>query len=356
QNHGHDSIAGCSRDIVHEDMMFRFRQVREISTCVTERAMMDIVGCIDLSAWSSEDMAVVVFNPATFTRSETIKTVLEIPLEWKATGFEIVDEKGGKVPLQITDQQSPFHQIVQSPNDVANNFPSTRYHALAKFDGVPPLGYRTFRVKPLHSAKKPKQPESMLTGTQSMENEFLSVTINANGTLDILHKETGRLFKNLGYFRDSSERGNPWEHHAVPNDVILTTLSHPTRIALVRDGSLETSFRVSIDWALPEGRSADEKTRGETFRRYPITNTVTLRKGQPWVEVVTELDNTVEDHYLQVCFPTETVTDKVHVQGHFDVVERPVKKPDYSKYDEEPMTEHPTNSFVDLSDGLHGFA
>jgi len=44
------------------------------------------------------------------------------------------------------------------------------------------------------------------------------------------------------------------------------------------------------------------------------------------------------------------------VQGQFDVISRPVEKPDYSIYKEEPMTEQPMNSFVDLSDGENGFA
>ncbi len=48
QNHGHDSIGGCSRDIIGQDMIFRSRQCREISSCLSERAMIDIVGSIDL--------------------------------------------------------------------------------------------------------------------------------------------------------------------------------------------------------------------------------------------------------------------------------------------------------------------
>ena len=48
QNHGHDSIGGCSRDIISEDMLYRTRQVREISSCVMENAMLDIAGSIDM--------------------------------------------------------------------------------------------------------------------------------------------------------------------------------------------------------------------------------------------------------------------------------------------------------------------
>ena len=52
-----------------------------------------------------------------------------------------------------------------------------------------------------------------------MENEHLAVTVNANGTLTVRDKKTGRLFEGLGYFRDSSEIGNPWEHYSAPKRI-----------------------------------------------------------------------------------------------------------------------------------------
>ena len=51
QNHGHDSIGACGRDVVYEDVMSRYRQSRELSMCVYERAFMDVAGDIDLSKW-----------------------------------------------------------------------------------------------------------------------------------------------------------------------------------------------------------------------------------------------------------------------------------------------------------------
>jgi len=72
QNHGHDSIGACGRDIVSDDVIFRSRQSREISSCIIERSMMDIVGDIDLSSWSADEMAIVVYNPAPFKRSQVV--------------------------------------------------------------------------------------------------------------------------------------------------------------------------------------------------------------------------------------------------------------------------------------------
>ncbi len=355
QNHGHDSIAGCGRDIVHEDVMYRFHQSREISSCVIERAMMDIVGTIDLSDMEKDEMALVVYNPAPFKRTEVNSAIIEIPQEWKCKGFEIVDEKGAPLPVQIVEEKSQSHTVVLSPNNVANMFPAKQFQIRVEYPEIPGLGYRTFRVKPVLKPKQ-LQPKTMLLGPLRMENEFLSVEINSNGTVSILNKATGKMYNNLGYFKDSSEIGNPWQHEVPPNETVFTTLNERPQISLIRDGALEVSFSVKFNWMLPEGRTHDERSRSSHFKPVEIINTYTLRKCQPWLEVVTDINNTVEDHYLQVSFPSNIQTDHVIAQGQFDVLKRPVAKPDYSLFREIPQTEHPMNSFVDLSDGQAGLA
>lgn len=354
QNHGHDSIAGCGRDITADDTMYRFRQAREISNCIMERAMLDIAGSINLSSYSAEDMALIIYNPAPFIRSEVIQVIIEIPREWECKSFEIFSESGEKVNLQICEAIAPSYQVVQSPNDTANYLPATRYVARAEFKDVPGMGYRTFFVKPV---KKPSllQPKSMLVSPQVMENEYFLVRINSNGTLNVFDKTTDKQYENLGYFKDSSEIGNPWMHKVVPHESVYTTLNERAEVSLILDGELEVSYKVKLNWLLPEGTVNNDKSRSKHMKPYTIINTVTLRKNQPWIDVVTEIDNNVENHYLQVSFPTGIKTDKVMVQGQFDVLERPVSKPDYSLYLEEPMPENPMNSFVAMSDDNVGF-
>lgn len=355
QNHGHDSIGACGRDIVYEDVLYRSRQSREISECILERAMMDISGDIDLSSWSSKDMGIVVYNPTPYKRSEVLEAVVEIPLEWESTGFELLDDKGNKVETQLCEKVSQYYSVIQSPNDTANTLPSSRYYILAEVNEIPGMGYRTFKAVPVKDTRN-AQPRTLCTALQTMENEFMTVTINANGTLDIVDKVNGKTYQKLGYFRDTGETGNPWEHKTPSKDTLYTTINEKAEITLIRDGELETCFCVKINWNLPEGRASDERSRSQHMKSYQIINTVTLRKGQKWVEIVTELDNTVEDHYLQVSFPMGIKAKNVMAQGQFDVLARPIARPDYSLFDEIPMTEHPMNSFIDVNDGKNGMA
>ena len=227
----------------------------------------------------------------------------------------------------------------------------------AEFKDIPGLGYGTFRAKPKRRFPILDQPKTMLTGPQTMENEFLAVTIMANGTLDMRDKRTGQSYTNQGYFRDSGDKGNPWNLAPPACDSVYTTLNEGARVVLVSDGELETSFEITIDWALPDGISRDEMRRSDTLKPYRIVTTITMRKGQPWLEFETEVDNTVGYHYLQVCFASGLCeAQTVMAQGQFDVVERPIATPNYAEFDERPQSEQPMNSFVDISDGDAGLA
>lgn len=352
QNHGHDSIGACGRDIVYDDVVCRFRQSHEISLCVLERAFMDIAGGIQFKAVECDSMALVVYNPSPFRRTEVINAVIDIPLEWKCPGFMVLDENGNRMSMQVVGK-SPFQQVVQSPNDTANTYDSTRYTVRLMAGDVPAMGYRAFIAVPDMNTR-PQNPQSLITGMQRMENEHIAVTINSNGTLDIADKATGRQYKGLGYFRDTGETGSPWEHIPPQHDTMFTTLNERAEITLINDGELEAVYSVKIAWSLPEGRTADEKARSVHRKPFDITNTVTLKKGARWVEVVTEFNNQCEDHYLQVSFPTGIKATNSMAQGQFDVVARPVAKLDYTQYDEIPITEQPMNSFVDMSDGAVG--
>ena len=355
QNHGHDSIGACGRDVVYEDVMSRYRQSRELSMCVFERAFMDIAGDIDLSSFSRDDVAVVVFNPAPFTRTETVNLRIEIPAEWKADSFEIIDTDGKTVKYQVISTNKANAQIIQNPNDTANVLHTEQYYVAVQVSDVPPMGYKTLKVRPLYNVRA-TTPVTLVKTTQVMENEYITVSFNHNGTFNVTDKQTGKEFKNLGFFKDSGEIGNPWQHVAPECDEVFTTLGEQATVTLLREGEFETAYKVTMRWLLPEKRAFDEKSRSEHKLPVDIESVVTLRKGAKFVEIETTINNRCEDHYLQVGFPTGIKAEFADSQGQFDVVSRPLAKPDYSLYDEPPMTEHPMNSFVSITDGVNGAA
>jgi mannosylglycerate hydrolase len=316
---------------------------------------MDVAGDVDLREWNPDDAAVVVYNPAPFKRSEVVKVMLEIPAEWNCYTFEILDTDGTPLKYQVLETDKNNAQIIQNPNDVANVLHTRQYTIRLEVKDIPAMGYKTLKVRPLGYTRL-TTPVTMLKKPQVMENEYLRVSVNSNGTFNVLDKESDKLYEGLGFFKDTGEIGNPWEHHVPERDETFTTLNEKATITLLHEGELEAAYKIVIDWALPEGRSLDEKSRSKHLNPCRIETVLSLRKGARTVDIETAVWNNSEDHYLQTGFPTNINAGYSYAQGQFDVVKRQVAKRDYSLYDEIPMTEHPMNSFVDLSDGKHGVA
>jgi len=354
QNHGHDSIGGCSRDIIHDDMLYRYRQADEISRCVIEEAMLEISRAIDFSGWSPEDVAVVAYNPHSAPRTRVQACLIDLPEHWVGNEFDLIDEQGEALSIQTECILSRHYGLLNPQGDVPTTLLSDRYRVRAVWPEIPGYGYRAFRLAP---RKTPASPaKSLCTGSNTMENEHLSVSINPNGTLLVTYKDTGRSFDQIGYFRDTSETGNPWEHVTVPGDCPLTTRNASAQITLIEEGPVSAAFRVEIDWIIPAGLNEDRSQRSEAGVHMQIINVVRLSHGERWVTVETALENHAVNHYLQVCFPTGIKTPRVHVQTPFDVVERDCRVADPEAYAEVPQNEHPMNSFVDRSDGNVGLA
>jgi alpha-mannosidase len=131
--HPHDSICGCSVDQVHEEMRVRFDQVEQIGEALVQESLGAIAGAVQTSppppfsfpsppcpprkrggtrekgrggakgqgeevrAWSR---AVVVFNPLTSQRSDTVTVEFETPSA--EARFQIVDEAGRVLPARMT--------------------------------------------------------------------------------------------------------------------------------------------------------------------------------------------------------------------------------------------------------------
>jgi mannosylglycerate hydrolase len=96
ENHPHDSICGCSIDQVHEEMRPRFDQVEQIGEEITRQSLDTLAAAADTRADGCSS-AVVVFNPTSGPRADTVTVEAEAPD--RQHGIEIVDQFGKPVPF-----------------------------------------------------------------------------------------------------------------------------------------------------------------------------------------------------------------------------------------------------------------
>jgi mannosylglycerate hydrolase len=353
QNHAHDSICGCSIDTVHEHMNFRFSESEIIAEELVQRTFWDLVPKIDNSRLAEDEMALTVFNSLPFARAETLTVGIDFPEDWKARNVCITDLSGRELPTQLVSIEKLCPEMLM-----------VHFHAA----DVPPIGYTTFIAKPLAQHYK-RHTGSLVRGPNRMENDFLRIAIDADGTISITDKATGQAYEKLHVFEDGGEVGDAWKHIPPMSDEIITSRGCLVKIALLEDGPVLARYRIEYTLTLPECAVPPKpkmiveeaepfwSRRSPALKPYHISTTVTLGKYGRAIYCATRIENTVKDHRLRVLFPSGISEARTSVaEGQFDVVERPIRLPDTSGWKEQAYSTHPQLGFVDVSDGKVGLA
>ncbi|MDK2972648.1 MAG: 2-O-(6-phospho-alpha-D-mannosyl)-D-glycerate hydrolase [Candidatus Sumerlaeota bacterium] len=351
-NHTHDANGGCAPDEACLDIEYRYRKARDCAEIVMEDAMGDIARRLSPAGQPADAMQLIVFNPLPFERDAVALVDLEIPAKHKAGAARLespADNVTDRQPVS-TEKSSSF---VDSIWDVPTILDSHRLRFHARLRRLPGLGWRAYTIVPEHGELR--HPGSLVTGSATMENECVRVTVNANGTIRLENKQTGRVYDGLGYLSDQGEAGNAWRHVAPRYDRVYTSLGVAANVSIVESGPLVARIAAEFDFPVPVDY-ADGTCRAARLVALPIRVVWRLEAGSPTVKATLEVDNRAKDHWLRVCFPTGLETEESVADSHFDVVRRAIAVPDSTGWVERFEPTHPLRTFVDLSDGSDGLA
>ncbi|MCL5986215.1 MAG: glycosyl hydrolase-related protein [Actinobacteria bacterium] len=355
-NHSHDSIYGCSIDSVHQDMFARFRSSRQISERITEDSLTFVAGRINTKFLEGSIGAIVIFNPLSTNRTEVVEA--ELDFAGDIASFGLRDEKDFDMPYQIVSCQLMddfrFHE------HGAPDFGTfARYRVALEAKDIPPCGYKTLFIVPSSQKRVSLIDEGKLSfGDSEAENEFLKLAVEKNGTLTLINKEMGSIYRNLNLFEDGADVGDEYNYSPCQSDIKILSKSFNPRICLERNGPLEVVFRVETVMEVPERVSEDRKSRSQDLAGLHIVSYISMKKGLPRLDIRTMVNNTARDHRFRVLFPIELKAVRVYVGGHFDTIERPTADEKRNGLDNTfPMRDFilvrgKGSSFVVLSQGL----
>lgn len=372
QSHAHDSINGVVQDKTAEDTTHRLNQALEIGNVLYEKLTADVVKNIKLSKYTDDDLLLVVFNPvARAADDEVIKVCIDTPQDKSVWNFGAIDCDGMTVRVQHISRQEkavPVHDMDSRP------WPNyiDRHICYIQPGTIPACGYKVIKIIPQSKFKRNyfyplemrrSMGDDISTAPNKMENEFLKVKINDNGTLTINDKINGIKFDQLHYFEDTGDIGNYWSHYPPYSNQTVSSLGMKAKIWCEENGPLSSTFGIEIRMNIPESGSEPlygirgESRRSETETIMIITSWITLRRNSKRVEIRTKVKNTAKNHRLRVAFPVGIKAVHGCSSGHFTVEKRsiePVKDVDGSYYPE--MQTLPMQHFVDVSDGKTGLA
>ncbi len=314
--------------------------------------------------------------------AELLGTLMVMAQSGRVLGMAIqdalirADENPIRVDVTLTSQgdsnlaliKDGLPQIQQIISQNANATFDVRAHSPTKFEiefiarDVPGYGYKTFQVKSIGRGQTrtnadvsgPRQ-SAAISAPMVIENEFFHVEPNRDdGTLTIVDKTTGAVYRGANRFADSGDRGDLYNYCPPENDALITQPSAPPQIDVERS-AVRQSLRIALNYRLPAQLSEDRSARAAQTVAEDIVTTVSLYPGVRRIDFRTQVVNRARDHRLRAEFPTPIVTAYANAEQAFDVVTRSLDLPkDTADWIEQPRPEAPMQNFISISDGNIG--
>ena len=333
QNQAHDSICGTCIDEIHRENVLRFLWVKQIAEAIIENSLNFISKDVKTTCKEAK-AAVLVFNPLNWSRSE----VVEARISKSTTSyFEIKAPNGQSMPYQIISADSSKISLVFMAED------------------VPPCGYKTFTI--VKSEKPPEFNSPLRCGENELENEFLKVSIDPEngGSMSVVDKRSGRVYKNLNELEDEGDAGD--EYYSFPTSPAVISKGVKASIEVVERGPVRATLKVKLDMLIP--RELNEKgDRGSENVACPIAMNISIYPKIPRIDISGEIDNRAKDHRLRAIFPTnlriEEGTTQSFAHDQFYVIKRPIIPIKGENWIDRPPTTHPQHFFVDINNGVAG--
>ena len=369
-NHGHDNIGGCSVDAVHDDMLWRYREIFETGRAIMHRALGHLTQKTGSSETSAEEFRLVVFNPLNFSRSEIIEVYVDVPVSMYNKGFSITSPDGEPVLFQVISASRIKEVSVEMPHLVCPRLKKTRRLKIAiEVINIPSIGCAEYLISVGNSNNSIENDSCLRTGKNWIENEHMKVISRQNGTIDILHKSTGQTFKGLHYFEDNGQDRTStisWNYRGPKHDKVYSTSRCKVKVNVI-ESTLKVQLRIEYDFKIPKSLDIENGFKREEARftlytadrrssemvSLPIVSTFTLYKGARRVDVETTVINKALDHRLRVMFPTNIQANYSFADSAYDVVRRSIKRPGSDNWLEirnsGRLSTSPMLRFVDVS-------
>lgn len=372
KSHPHDSINGVTQDKTADDNLYRLSQAQEISEVIYDRAMSRLISNADLSAYENGDVLLIAYNPLPYPVSDILKVAVDMPTEENAWDFDITDEAGNKMEVQGIEKSNEV-VIVQDLNSRPWPFRIDRHIVYVNSGEIPAGGFKVYKVTTARTFERTficgAEYQKMSCGNEIaqndniMENEYLRVEVNTNGTLKITDKENNRTYDGLHYFEETGEAGDYWINSAPNNNRTYNSTGLPASIWLENNGPLAATIGIETKMELPECVEKEynffnfSSKRSDKTKIMTIKSLITLKKGSKKLDVKVEVDNNIRDHRLRVMYPTNIKTSYSYAGGLFAVDKRPVMPlDDRSEIYWTDMQTLPHQLFVDVTDEKYGLA
>jgi alpha-mannosidase len=267
---------------------------------VLDASLGQVVSHIGSEAGKHGQLAVTVFNPCAWERTDIATTGRIYPMHEKAKDIVVKDRSGRVVPSQI----------IKSDKDKLGNLIVADLAFLAK--NVPSVGYDTYYLDLMPGIANPPATDLRINEPQlELENEFLKVKLSSKygAIVSLVEKRSGQEMLDPAKGAFPVFKGTPNQEYCLRS--LFTTMGYQgqglTIPALFDSSTSEAVYEGTEKLTAPSGETdwrAISKSAIRWIEKGPLRATVktshqwpllkfetyvTLCAGLPWVEVISRV-------------------------------------------------------------------
>jgi len=237
QNHFHDSICASSVDQVHREMMTRFDRVEQITDSLVEDYLKRLAHQV---THEGEGINLLVFNPTSQRRNGKVEMWVDVKsIRSDSSGRIWLEERlpSENFSLLSSDEEAIPYQVLERTFDPGDILLGETYVEKWRITFVAkellPYGWALYRLVPIQEGAY--RGGSILVEKNVLENEFYRVTVQRDGTIDVLDKTNGVLYPGLGYYEDSGDSGDEYNYNPPDNQEHYDTQGSVAEISTMAD-------------------------------------------------------------------------------------------------------------------------
>jgi len=328
RNQAHDSICGCSRDEVHEQMRARFDTARELAEQTAKRSLERLggLGRERQSPWS-DGFDLLVANPSPRSRTDVVR----FPLDFHPFMRPALDPAEAVHPLLLHDIAERSFVVDGAPARLVPAGPG-RLKLLperAAFDlefvarDVPAFGLQRVRVAPAPAGVDARdRVETVEPGgpDATIESGDVRVAVRADGRFDLTIGAA--RFRGLGELESVGDRGDSYDHDPLVGDGATEPRLEAVGVERSRHRSGVQELRVVRHLRVPEALDATREARSPREVSFEVETLLRVVPGVARVDVDLRVENRARDHRLRMVFPVHGPVARFEAATTFDVAVR----------------------------------
>ncbi|OON93063.1 MAG: alpha-mannosidase [Candidatus Epulonipiscioides saccharophilum] len=346
KNHAHDSIGCCCSDKVHSQIASRFFLAEDKTDELIKYYKRKISDAIP------QDVAIdklVVFNLLPYPRRE----VIDAEIITKMKNFELVDEEGEIYPFnlakkEIIDAGLIDRQIVH----YGDYDPFVKYY-INFSDSVPAMGYKTFLVKEIPGQIQIKKDIEL----NFAENKYFKITINSNGSFNIVDKLADICYAETLLIEDGSDDGDEYDFSELEDDFVISSKNCLTSDSNITQLGLKTILSSKFTMSIPKDLESRKAKICDSEMNIEII--ATMYQDSKIIKLDVQVENNSLDHRVRLILPQQITATASVSDNQFGCIKRPVVDSAINvwqaeNWDERPDPIYPMLCYVstDSSNGL----